>query len=181
MNKQGRTCKSPTGESETKTRARDQAGCRQGRAWLDEVHRILKPGGVLFFTVHGLQSVFVNRQRNWRDDVHVKAILEGLYARGYYFFDSFGKGGDWGVVVTTPRDPVEDGEALKQKAIATQERYTQKHGPRRASEGMMDTHALAISAAQPGTVFLANRLGSPDYVHMIETSDMAAALARYDG
>ena len=24
---------------------------------------------------------------------------------------------------------------------------------------MMDTHALAISAAQPGTVFLANRLG----------------------
>ena len=44
-------------------------------------------------------------------------------------------------------------------ALATQERYTQKHGPRRASEGMMDTHALAISAAQPGTVFLANRLG----------------------
>src|SRR5215510_10090525 len=44
-------------------------------------------------------------------------------------------------------------------AVATQERYTQKHGPRRASEGMMDTHALAISAAQPGTVFLANRLG----------------------
>jgi photosystem II stability/assembly factor-like uncharacterized protein len=43
--------------------------------------------------------------------------------------------------------------------LATQERYTQKHGPRRASEGMMDTHALAISAAQPGTVFLANRLG----------------------
>jgi photosystem II stability/assembly factor-like uncharacterized protein len=44
-------------------------------------------------------------------------------------------------------------------ALAAQERYTQKHGPRRASEGMMDTHALAISAAQPGTVFLANRLG----------------------
>ena len=43
--------------------------------------------------------------------------------------------------------------------LATQEHYTQKHGPRRASEGMMDTHALAISAAQPGTVFLANRLG----------------------
>ena len=43
--------------------------------------------------------------------------------------------------------------------LATQERYTQKHGPRRASEGIMDTHALAISAAQPGTVFLANRLG----------------------
>jgi photosystem II stability/assembly factor-like uncharacterized protein len=43
--------------------------------------------------------------------------------------------------------------------LATQERYTQKHGHRRASEGMMDTHALAISAAQPGTVFLANRLG----------------------
>lgn len=43
-------------------------------------------------------------------------------------------------------------------ALASDERYVQKHR-QRASEGMMDTHALAISAAQPGTVFMANRLG----------------------
>jgi photosystem II stability/assembly factor-like uncharacterized protein len=43
--------------------------------------------------------------------------------------------------------------------LAAQEPYTQRHGSRRASEGMMDTHALAVSAAQPWTVFLANRLG----------------------
>lgn len=69
-----------------------------GRAWLDEVHRITKPGGVLFLTVHGLQSVFVYKQRNWREDVHINAILEGLYAHGYHFLDRFGKKGDWGVV-----------------------------------------------------------------------------------
>jgi len=37
--------------------------------------------------------------------------------------DLYHPGGDWGVIVTTPRDPVEDGEALKQRAVATQERY----------------------------------------------------------
>jgi hypothetical protein len=58
----------------------------------------MKPGGVLFFTVHGLQSVFTYSKLNWREDVHVNAILEGLYARGYHFVDVFGEDGDWGVV-----------------------------------------------------------------------------------
>ena len=43
--------------------------------------------------------------------------------------------------------------------LAGQPRWVEPHGERRASEGMMDSHALAVSAAQPGTVFLANRLG----------------------
>lgn len=42
--------------------------------------------------------------------------------------------------------------------LVAQAHLQSQHGPR-ASEGMMDTHALAVSAAQPGTVFLANRLG----------------------
>ncbi len=37
-----------------------------------------------------------------------------------------------------------------------------------------DGHELAFA-------FLANGLGDPDYVHLIEASDLAAALAKYDG
>jgi D-alanyl-D-alanine carboxypeptidase/D-alanyl-D-alanine-endopeptidase (penicillin-binding protein 4) len=37
-----------------------------------------------------------------------------------------------------------------------------------------DGHELAFA-------FLANRVGSPDYVHMVEANTMAAALARYNG
>lgn len=43
--------------------------------------------------------------------------------------------------------------------IAAQPARQERHGSARASEGMMDSHALAVSSAHPGTVFLANRLG----------------------
>jgi photosystem II stability/assembly factor-like uncharacterized protein len=43
--------------------------------------------------------------------------------------------------------------------LADQAPVQSRHGANRAREGMMDSHSLAISAAQPGTVFLANRLG----------------------
>jgi photosystem II stability/assembly factor-like uncharacterized protein len=43
--------------------------------------------------------------------------------------------------------------------LANQPHLQNHHGSQRASEGMMDSHSLAVSAAQPGTVFLANRLG----------------------
>ena len=37
--------------------------------------------------------------------------------------DLYHAGGEWGVIVTAPRDPIEDGEALRQRAVAAQERY----------------------------------------------------------
>ncbi len=43
--------------------------------------------------------------------------------------------------------------------LAAQPHLQNHHGSQRASEGMMDSHALAVSSAQPGTVFLANRMG----------------------
>jgi len=43
--------------------------------------------------------------------------------------------------------------------LANQPHLKNHHGSQRASEGMMDSHALAVSSAQPGTVFLANRMG----------------------
>ena len=44
-------------------------------------------------------------------------------------------------------------------ALAEQDRLKSRIGSDTDTEGMMDSHALALSAAQPGTVFLANRMG----------------------
>ncbi len=44
-------------------------------------------------------------------------------------------------------------------ALAEQEQLKSRIGSDTDTEGMMDSHALALSAAQPGTVFLANRMG----------------------
>jgi serine-type D-Ala-D-Ala carboxypeptidase/endopeptidase (penicillin-binding protein 4) len=79
-------------------------------------------------------------------------------------------------------------------AIAGETGTLQDYGQRTAAQGSCHAktgtlHDVADLAgychARDGHelvfAFLANRLGSPDYVHVIETSDMAAALARYDG
>lgn len=44
-------------------------------------------------------------------------------------------------------------------AFAREDRYKSRIGSDTDSEGMMDSHAMAISRARPGTVFLANRMG----------------------
>ncbi len=49
--------------------------------------------------------------------------------------------------------------------LANQDRFKSRIGSDTDAEGMMDTHALAVSPSLPGTVFLANRMGlfkSPD-------------------
>ena len=43
--------------------------------------------------------------------------------------------------------------------LAKQDRFKSRIGSDTDTEGMMDSHALAVSAAKPGTVFLANRMG----------------------
>jgi len=43
--------------------------------------------------------------------------------------------------------------------LAEQPRWKSKIGSDTDTEGMMDTHALVVSPARPGTVFLANRMG----------------------
>jgi photosystem II stability/assembly factor-like uncharacterized protein len=43
--------------------------------------------------------------------------------------------------------------------FARQDRYKSRIGSDTDSEGMMDSHAMVISHARPGTVFLANRMG----------------------
>jgi SAM-dependent methyltransferase len=68
------------------------------QAWLDEMLRILKPGGVLLFTTHGLQSVNHFNQLKAHPQSNLDAVLRGLLTQGFSFQSVFGKEGDWGVV-----------------------------------------------------------------------------------
>jgi SAM-dependent methyltransferase len=70
---------------------------RPARQWLDEMHRILAPGGILVLTTHGFQALRqLAESGNWgRPDID--RALQGLYRTGFYFHDVFGEGGDWGV------------------------------------------------------------------------------------
>lgn len=69
-------------------------------AWLEEMHRIIKPGGMLLLTTHGWDTLaqLVRSEDMTRDSADVAAAT--MLARGHQFFDVFGEEGDWGV-----RDP----------------------------------------------------------------------------
>jgi SAM-dependent methyltransferase len=66
--------------------------------WLDEMHRVLPPGGLLVFTAHGLGSIadFVRRGALRHADATETARVLAL--RGHQFRAVFGEAGDWGVV-----------------------------------------------------------------------------------
>ena len=64
--------------------------------WLDEMHRIVRPGGHLVFSTHGLHSISYYAQTGERR-VSADQIRRELYQRGYWFAPEFGEAGDWGV------------------------------------------------------------------------------------
>jgi SAM-dependent methyltransferase len=66
-------------------------------AWLDEMHRILKPGGRLWFSTHGYQAL--NFAALEAAAVHGRrdSMMHDLYTQGHYYYPMFGSTGDWGV------------------------------------------------------------------------------------
>lgn len=74
------------------------------REWLDDMHRVIRPGGMLLLTTHGAYSLGLY-QRVYREtdgrfglsDEHVLEAQRALAARGTWWFDAFGTEGDWGV------------------------------------------------------------------------------------
>jgi glycosyltransferase involved in cell wall biosynthesis/SAM-dependent methyltransferase len=66
--------------------------------WLDEMHRIVAPGGLFVFSTHGLHSVRYYAEQGTRAPGQSAQIRRALYRRGYWYMPEFGEGGDWGVV-----------------------------------------------------------------------------------
>lgn len=68
------------------------------RAWLDEMHRVLRPGGLLLITTHGPGAVAFRSAQPDHGEVAQRHAVVDLYRSGFSFVDSFGDDGDWGVV-----------------------------------------------------------------------------------
>lgn len=66
-------------------------------AWIDEMRRILRPGGRLLLTTHGYESIAHYARNGERAHEQLEEVGAALYARGFWFADEFGAAGDWGV------------------------------------------------------------------------------------
>lgn len=69
-----------------------------GLAWFDEMRRILRPGGCLVCTTHGLTSVAYYAEHEQRTLEQSQEIADALFRRGCWYAPEFGEEGDWGVV-----------------------------------------------------------------------------------
>ena len=68
-------------------------------AWFDEMHRIIRPGGVLVLTVQGWHTLHrLAVDRAW-EKVDVERVAQDLYSHGFSFVDTFDdeRGGDHGI------------------------------------------------------------------------------------
>jgi SAM-dependent methyltransferase len=65
--------------------------------WFDEMFRIIRPGGYLLLTTHGVGSI-AHYAHNGQRSVHqLQKNLKRLYVDGFHFSEEFGENGDWGV------------------------------------------------------------------------------------
>jgi SAM-dependent methyltransferase len=69
-----------------------------GLRWFDEMHRLLRPGGHLVMTTHGLTSIGYYAVNGLRSPEQSQEIEDSLYRRGWWYAPEFGNRGDWGVV-----------------------------------------------------------------------------------
>jgi SAM-dependent methyltransferase len=68
-----------------------------GLAWLDEMRRVLRPGGRLLVTTHGVQSLAYAAASGLREREQLETIERGLYRDGFWFTQEFGAEGDYGL------------------------------------------------------------------------------------
>lgn len=69
-----------------------------GLRWFAEMHRIIRPGGHLVCTTHGLTSVAHYALGEMRTPEQSLEIRDALYRNGSWYAAEFGEEGDWGVV-----------------------------------------------------------------------------------
>jgi SAM-dependent methyltransferase len=66
-------------------------------AWLQEMHRVIRPGGALVVTTHGWDTLADGLRTGRQAPATVAAAAAEFVAHGHFFVDVFGEGGDWGV------------------------------------------------------------------------------------
>jgi len=71
---------------------------RLGLEWFEEMRRLLRPGGHLVITTHGLASVAHYAGNGLRSAEQCAEIADALYRHGWWYAPEFGDRGDWGVV-----------------------------------------------------------------------------------
>lgn len=65
--------------------------------WLDEMHRVIRPGGALVITTHGLQTLARGLETGFLSPSTASTLARGMLRDGLVFVDVFGEQGDWGV------------------------------------------------------------------------------------
>jgi SAM-dependent methyltransferase len=69
-----------------------------GLRWFAEMHRVIRPGGYLVCTTHGLTSVAHYALGGMRSPEQSLEIRDTLYRDGAWYAPEFGEEGDWGVI-----------------------------------------------------------------------------------
>lgn len=69
-----------------------------GLRWLEEMRRVLAPGGHLVMTTHGWTALHYDASNARRPLEECVEIERALSREGHWFIDPFGEAGDWGVV-----------------------------------------------------------------------------------
>jgi SAM-dependent methyltransferase len=72
-------------------------GERAALEWLEEMRRLLKPGGLLVLTTHGPASVAAQLGRGIMLPEDAQRCTTALLRHGHWFKDAFGPRGDWEV------------------------------------------------------------------------------------
>jgi SAM-dependent methyltransferase len=69
-----------------------------GMAWLEEMRRIIRPGGLLLITTAGWQTLAHDFELGLRSAEQLSEAASSLYRNGFWFRDEFGESGDFGIV-----------------------------------------------------------------------------------